>query len=302
MANQKYVRKIGFTTIIGFSLVLGISSLLYSEEPSEKTRAHVSGNFVEPGDIISADILNELFEQLHDIQKGFSSPAELVGTWSCDAFYTSHPKIYPHPDYSVSNEWTISEDGLTMSLTGATITFSDNGDGTYSFTTSAPNPFHYVDSGSFSSPFELVSNWFFYQREYVVNGENRKSFPYYSIEKIGENRFIFRKEGAGGQRPLILSCTNQNVAPIRPTNLTAASSGLTVNLTWTDNSHDETGFKILRKTSLTDVFSETAAVGADVTGFSDTVGQAGDYWYRVKATNENGDSFGSNLVTVTVSN
>ena len=161
MANQKYFRKIGLTTIIGFSVVLGISSLLYSEEPSEKPRSHVSGNQFQPGDIISADILNELFERLNDLQVGFSSPKELVGTWSCDSF---------QPSVSIDRAvegWTLSEDGMYMSLTGSTITFSDNGDGTFSLTTSAPDPLFFTNPGPHSSPYQLISNWVIFHTKFL---------------------------------------------------------------------------------------------------------------------------------------
>jgi len=39
---------------------------------------------------------------------------------------------------------------------------------------------------------------------------------------------------------------------------------------------------------------------SDVTTYTDTVTEAGDYWYRVKANNiTNGDSVGSNVIKTT---
>ena len=71
-------------------------------------------------------------------------------------------------------------------------------------------------------------------------------------------------------------------------------------LSWTDNSDDETGFKVMRRDSLEGEYSEKTTTGADTTSYDDTVSGAGKYWYRVKATNDNGDSLGSNVIKVTI--
>ena len=80
-------------------------------------------------------------------------------------------------------------------------------------------------------------------------------------------------------------------APPAPTNLVASlGTGLQVNLTWTDNSTNETGFKIERKTSVETSYSFLANVGAGAgTGqinYTDTTVLASTtYTYRVLAYN-----------------
>ena len=96
------------------------------------------------------------------------------------------------------------------------------------------------------------------------------------------------------------SCDKQNLPPTTPATFTASASGMTVSLAWTDNSTDETGFKLLRKDSLTGSFSTVTTTSADATSYSDTVTDAKSYWYRVSATNSNGDSTGSKVVKVDV--
>jgi len=88
--------------------------------------------------------------------------------------------------------------------------------------------------------------------------------------------------------------------PDAPTNLTAAAPLCNqVNLNWTDNSSDESGFKIDRSADGTN-FSQIDTVGANVTTYSDTtVAGSTGYWYKVKAYNSGGDSSYSNTATVT---
>ncbi|MCI0590483.1 MAG: fibronectin type III domain-containing protein [Gammaproteobacteria bacterium] len=73
-----------------------------------------------------------------------------------------------------------------------------------------------------------------------------------------------------------------------------------MNLSWTDNSSNETRFKIERKTGPRGKFVQIATVGANVTTYQNTGLTAGtSYFYRVRANNASGDSTYSNTATVT---
>jgi uncharacterized delta-60 repeat protein len=92
------------------------------------------------------------------------------------------------------------------------------------------------------------------------------------------------------------SCATTLSPPNAPTNLNAtAISGNQINLSWTDNSNNETGFKVERKTGIGGTYSQIATVGTNITTYSNTSLAAGtEYCYRVRATNANGDSAYSN--------
>ena len=86
-----------------------------------------------------------------------------------------------------------------------------------------------------------------------------------------------------------------------PTGLTMTSSTATqINLSWTDNSSDESGFSIERSPDPESPgsFAVIGSVAANVHTYSDTTVASGTtYHYRVRATNSRGDSTYSNDLT-----
>ena len=90
--------------------------------------------------------------------------------------------------------------------------------------------------------------------------------------------------------------------PTAPSGLVAtAVSSSQINLAWTDNATDESGFKIERCTGSACVnFAQIAQVGANVTGYSDAgLAAATTYTYRVRAFNAGGNSNFSNNAQAT---
>lgn len=85
-------------------------------------------------------------------------------------------------------------------------------------------------------------------------------------------------------------------APNAPTNLTAtAASHNQINLTWSDNSNNETGFQLFRSTANEGPFTVVAVTGANTTSYSDTNLAANTkYFYRIQAIGQYGESGFSN--------
>ena len=94
------------------------------------------------------------------------------------------------------------------------------------------------------------------------------------------------------------------VIPLPPTNLTGAVFSATqINLSWTDNSTNETGFKIERKTGSGN-YALIGTSAADITNYNDNgLTSNTTYTYRVYSNNAVGNSLiYSNEITLTTQN
>ena len=102
---------------------------------------------------------------------------------------------------------------------------------------------------------------------------------------------------------LLGSTLARAVVPTAPSNLTAAGIPPShIALQWTDNSNNETTFKIERKTGSGGTYSQIAAAPSNVVTFEDSGLTAGTtYFYRVRASNSSGNSAYTNVASVTLS-
>lgn len=92
------------------------------------------------------------------------------------------------------------------------------------------------------------------------------------------------------------------VVPAAPSNLGANTfSSTQINLTWTDNSNNENGFKVEQSTDGTN-FTQIAMLGSNSVSFSATgLTPATTYFYRVVSFNDAGNSQFSNTANATTS-
>ena len=242
------------------------------------------------GDVLSADMFNELFTYIKESREAIDYDY-LIGSWACTSMHTTG-----FGTTTVSG-WSRDSENLYDKLS-STITFSDDGDNTYSLTTSSPNPFMWNTAGSYSAAFSTNLNTFWLQTPQTSGVLISTLF---NLSKFSKNKFSFNLASADNNKVMLnIVCDRNNLPPTTPATFTASASGMTVSLAWTDNSTDETGFKVLRKDSLKGSFSTVTTTSADATSYSDNVTDAKSYWYRVSATNSNGDSVASKMVRVDV--
>ncbi|HYO09422.1 MAG TPA: NPCBM/NEW2 domain-containing protein [Tepidisphaeraceae bacterium] len=129
-----------------------------------------------------------------------------------------------------------------------------------------------------------------------------------SASLSGGAKYYYRvrayKAGLNSPYTAVANATTQSVptAPAAPSNLVAtAASHAQIDLTWADNSSNETGFVIERSLNGTDGWSVIATPAQNATSYSDSTGlSAGtQYYYRVRATNGVGPSADSNVANAT---
>ena len=92
-----------------------------------------------------------------------------------------------------------------------------------------------------------------------------------------------------------------SLVPTAPTNLSIETISETqINLSWQDNSINETGFKIERKTGSDGTYNEIDSTNIDTTSYNDTGLNSGTtYYYKIRAYNNAGNSSYSSAVNAT---
>jgi RHS repeat-associated protein len=104
----------------------------------------------------------------------------------------------------------------------------------------------------------------------------------------------------GISNQLTFSVTDGTTVPSAPTELSAvAVSSTEVNLSWRDNSANESNF-LLERATAGGLFSLLATLGPNVTSYPDSTAQPSTFYsYRIRAANTEGTSVYSNTATVT---
>ncbi len=137
----------------------------------------------------------------------------------------------------------------------------------------------------------------------ATTGPNVKSFIDSSLTLDTGYAYRVRAFNSGGKSNFSNEANVRTLPnlPEAPSNLSATvASARKVNLMWSDNSTNETGFQIERKTGATGEYGEIGVVSANVKRFTDsTVVGKTDYFYRVRSYNAAGGSDYTNEESVT---
>lgn len=116
-----------------------------------------------------------------------------------------------------------------------------------------------------------------------------------------QNRSVVRVLDLPPEPPVFIPPSG--LAPSAPSGLQAQASPGQVRLSWQDNSVNEDGFKIRRRGPADAGFVDIAAVGANVTAYTDASVQPNTtYTYRVRAFNASGGAASNDAVVSTPGN
>jgi hypothetical protein len=140
--------------------------------------------------------------------------------------------------------------------------------------------------------------------ELVAVGANATSYPDTGVVESTTYTyrvFAFNSTGDSAASNEEIVTTPVLTIPIAPSSLQAAALSATqVRLTWTDNSYNEDGFKVERKTGASGTWGQVGTAGAEATTYMDSgLSELTTYYYRVRAYNNAGDSDYSNEALIT---
>ena len=105
------------------SILILLTSILIMIPVEQQYASETIPHSFSAGDTISAEMMNEVFSKIKDVTDGFSSGADIVGTWSCKS----------------TTKWTnctlpyaLDTNQISYSLSYS-VSFTDDGDGTFSY-------------------------------------------------------------------------------------------------------------------------------------------------------------------------
>jgi hypothetical protein len=141
---------------------------------------------------------------------------------------------------------------------------------------------------------------------YTLDGSTPtpSSFQYTTSIPISQNATLkFIAVDVAGNQSVVVTQTYTIVPPTppaAPSNLIASAGVIgQVSLSWTDNSANETSYRVERSLSSTSGFVEIGNLAPNTISFFDsTVGRRITYFYRVRAMNDAGASAYSNTVSI----
>ncbi|MDI6703393.1 MAG: SBBP repeat-containing protein [bacterium] len=133
---------------------------------------------------------------------------------------------------------------------------------------------------------------------FYYNSDNNSWEEVVSEQRAGEDGDIIVEASIlkSGEYALGIFEIPLSILPYAPTNLAATPVSPTqLNLTWQDNSENESGFRIERRMATEENYQEIVTVGANVNSYQDiSLTPNTTYYYRVRAYNIRGSSNYSN--------
>lgn len=222
------------------------------------------------GDVISASVMNTLLSRINDTQQGFTSVSDLDGTWSCTVYDTA---AFSTDQCNTDGAILKSKSGnLTFNATNKTWSWAGQGS--------------LNDCGSGGNSSGIYD---------VKAGILVTDLGVYDTRRRGPNEFVWFITNSMPPSGFNV-CEKANIAPIPADAITASVSGASVAVAWTDQSADETGFKVQYKTSAKGSWTTATTTAANATSYTISSLTAGKYWIRVIAKNGNGDAMSSSEV------
>ena len=246
------------------------------------------------GDIISAEMMNELFDYIKNANKMITA-SDLIGTWSCEFYKQTGGGCGLVTGGGTLS--TVGTDGLYFYNT-TTLVMDRHDNGTYIYTSTIPNIFNCGDSadnGTGLGHWAVRNNILFhdvYKWGIKGNPSLEAQLGFAKLKKVSNSKLLMEMPES---YTVFAECDKQS-PPIPPSSLTLEKSSSSITLTWTDNQTNAvTGYKVRRKTAVNDNYTTLSTITDNTTRTYPDTDPAGKNWYRVRAYNLIGDGKGSEV-------
>ena len=278
---------------------------------------------LKAGDVISADVFNEIYKEIENALKNPTSE-DLVGTWDVVESTVGTEEGYFGNANPINQEdraegYTANFDDVYKQR-AYSITFNDDGDGTYSFNSNTRCAFPFSNSfgigiagnsscsGKFAVVDGLIVRRYVHDNgtvRYMINSLNKVSDTRFTVQTTSDN-YTFRS----------LRLDKNNLVPNPPQNLSGSITDGAVSISWsaveaettvliagdtpvTQSEGVASSYKIQSKDSVEGTYSDLATTTS--TSYNDSISSGVTRWYRVFAINDNGSGTGSNVIKLTYS-
>ena len=264
-----------------FILILNLSPIQADE--------FVWGEDFKDGDTISAEVFNQIFDTIEKINRTVVDE-DLIGTWSCDAFTTRSTTNWENK----GSFYLLEDAQLNFNSTSSNSSLEN----AYNITSSSPSALKRTNS-AFAGTYQLYKNMLFIKENSDSNAR------IYSVDIVSDTRIeLTFLETSATSFPANYSsfivCDTAISVPSSPSNMNISQNGSSITIGWTDNSNDETGFRIYRKKTGEESYSLLTTVDQNIVSYSDNdVTEGIRYFYYLTSFNENGESKSSNPIDAT---
>jgi hypothetical protein len=227
------------------------------------------------------------------LQKGFQSNADLDGTYSCTTYnglpesVTNGKLIYPPiQGCELISGFVYKQTGImTFNSAAGTYTYSDWLNSRCGFFMSSTIAGNYLVRANNLLMLDTINR--------PVGESVTSSRPISaSLTRTSPTSFTLGSESG----LVVAECSKTAALPSPADGLTASVSGSSVALSWTIQGSDSTGFRVQYKTSSKGNWTTATVASASSNAFTVSGLAAGTYWFRVIATNGNGDAMSSSEV------
>lgn len=287
-----------------------------------KGRCENDGSNVDANYFLGLNSSNQLVADFEDKNNGLNHPITGIGSIPTDSTWHHVSVTYDQPsgiwklyiDGNLDNSLTVS--GVDLVRTPRNDSIQHAAIGTALDSAGSPTGTCATNAGYFAGSIDEARIWNFARSQFeireTINQELTSGTGLIARWGLNEGKGSPVASSVGsfpgtltGGPTWFMPGSPFNIAPptppTAPTLLSATPTvGLQINLAWTDNSDNETSFKIERSPDGSSGWAQINASAANAVSYSDSgLTSATQYCYRVKASNSTGDSPYSNTSCAT---